>query len=341
MPRPVVLVSDPLPDDALDLLRAACEVRRTDGGDRTRLLAAVADASVLVVRSGTRVDREVFAHAPLLKGVVRAGVGLDNVDTAAADGAGVSVANTPAANAVSVAELTVGLAVALARHIPEAAQHVRRGEWNRSAFKGGELAGRTLGVLGLGRIGRQVVRRLAAFDMTVLAHDPYVADDDCRRAGAEPVTLGELLARSDLLTVHLPRTAETEGLIGERELALAKPGLHLVNTARGGIVDEDALARALKDGRVAAAALDVFAVEPPRDSPLLGLPNVLPTPHLGAGTAEAQHRAGHEAARIALRMLESRGLLEAGGPGGTGRPAAPGRTGPERVPLAGTGARGV
>lgn len=303
MPRPVVVVSDPLPDDTLAPLRAACDVRRADGRDREELLAAVPDATVLIVRSGTRVDREVLDRAPRLKGVVRAGAGLDNVDTEAARDAGVAVANTPGANAVSVAELTVGLAIALARRIPDAAQHVRQGEWDRAAFQGAELAGRTAGVLGLGRIGRQVARRLGAFDMTVLAHDPYVSDDDCRCAGAEPVGLGQLLARADLLTVHLPRNPATEGLLGERELALVKPGLHLVNTSRGGILDEDALTRALKDGRVAAAALDVFAVEPPRESPLVGLPNVLPTPHLGAGTAQAQRRAGEEAVRIALEMV--------------------------------------
>ncbi|MFJ9823422.1 M20/M25/M40 family metallo-hydrolase [Streptomyces sp. NPDC101160] len=305
MPRPVVVVSDPLPDDTLDLLRAACDVRRADGRDREELLAAVRDAAVLIVRSGTRVDREVLDRAPRLIGVVRAGVGLDNVDTEAARDAGVAVANTPGANAVSVAELTVGLAIALARRIPDAAQHVRQGEWDRAAFQGTELAGRTAGVLGLGRIGRQVARRLGAFDMTVLAHDPYVSDDECRSAGAEPVGLSQLLARADLLTVHLPRTPATEGLLGERELALVRPGLHLVNTSRGGILDEDALTRALKDGRVAAAALDVFAVEPPRESPLVGLPNVLPTPHLGAGTAQAQRRAGEEAVRIALEMVRA------------------------------------
>lgn len=328
MASSVVVVSEQLPVEALDLLRSRCEVRRVDGGNRQRLLAALPGASVLVVRSGTRVDAELIAAGSSLRGVVRAGVGLDNVDVRAAQAAGVQVVNTPGVNAVSVAELTVGLLLSLMRHIPEAAQHVRESRWDRSAFLGGELAGKVLGIIGMGRIGTQVARRLAAFDMEILAHDRYLPDEDIRRAGAEPVELDELLRRCDAVTVHLPKTSETAGLLGERELALLKPTARLVNTARGGIIDEDALARALRHGRIAAAALDVFGVEPPEDSPLLGLRNVLPTPHLGAGTKEAQVRAGREAARIALRFItpspepgESRPV----GPVAAGRSPVPAR----------------
>ncbi len=311
MHSPVVLVSDPIPQGALALLHTHCAVRHVDGRDRRALLAAVADAAALVVRSGTTVDREVLEQAPALRVVARAGVGLDNIDTEAARARGVTVVNTPGANTVSVAELTVGLAVASMRHVFPAAQSLRQGEWRRADFTGTELFGRTAGILGLGRVGRQVARRLGAFGMEIVAHDPYATVSVAEDAGARLVGFDELLRSSDLLTIHLPRTAETAGLIGERELGLVKPSLHLINTARGGIVDEDALARALKDGRLAAAALDVFATEPPGVSPLLALPNVLAIPHLGASTDDAQQRAGTDAARAVLDALGARAAIPA------------------------------
>ncbi|MFJ9719237.1 hydroxyacid dehydrogenase [Streptomyces sp. NPDC101213] len=300
MPSPIVIVSDALPGDTLAALRTACDVRHVDGRDRPALLAAMSDADALIVRSGTRVDAEVLDRAPRLRLVARAGVGLDNVDTTTARARGIAVVNAPDSNTVSVAELTVGLIVASMRHITAAARSLRDGEWRRSDFAGVELAGRTLGIVGYGRIGRQVARRLAAFDMRILVHDPYAdtVGDDVRATG-----LDELLAASDVVTLHLPKTPATTGLVGARELALMKPTALLVNTARGGIVDEAALARALRDGELAGAALDVFATEPPGHSPLLALPNVLALPHLGAGTRDAQLRAAQDVVRKVLEEL--------------------------------------
>ncbi|MFC9286147.1 hydroxyacid dehydrogenase [Streptomyces sp. NPDC057052] len=300
MPSPIVIVSDALPGDTLAALQTTCDVRHVDGRDRPALLAAMSDADALIVRSGTRVDAEVLDRAPRLRVVARAGVGLDNVDTTTARARGITVVNAPDSNTVSVAELTVGLIVASMRHITAAARSLRDGEWRRSDFAGVELAGRTLGIVGYGRIGRQVARRLAAFDMRILVHDPYAdtVGDDVRATG-----LDELLAASDVVTLHLPKTPATTGLVGARELALMKPTALLVNTARGGIVDETALARALREGKPAGAALDVFATEPPGRSPLLALPNVLALPHLGAGTRDAQLRAGQDAVRKVLEEL--------------------------------------
>ncbi|WP_370415638.1 hydroxyacid dehydrogenase [Streptomyces fradiae] len=303
MPSPVVLVADPLPAHLTAELAADFDVRHCTGSDRAQLLAAVPEASALLVRSATRVDLEVLDAAPRLRVVARAGVGLDNVDVAAAARAGVVVANAPYSNVVSVAELTVGLVVALARPILPASESVHAGHWRRADFQGVELAGSTVGVLGLGKVGELVAGRLRAFDMRVLTHDPHVRDDALERTGAQAVALEELLRQSDVLTVHVPLTDATRGLIGERELSWAKPGLRLVNTARGGIVDEFALAQALKEGRMAGAALDVFEFEPPLSSPLLGLPGVIATPHIGAGTAQAQERAGREAVRAVRQVL--------------------------------------
>ncbi|MEU1823360.1 hydroxyacid dehydrogenase [Streptomyces abikoensis] len=300
MPSPIVIVSDALPGETLAVLKSTCDVRHLDGRDRKALFAALTDADALIVRSGTRVDAEVLDRAPRLRVVGRAGVGLDNVDTITAAARGIAVVNAPGSNTVSVAELTVGLIVASARHITAAARSLEDGQWRRSEFAGVELAGRTLGIVGYGRVGRQVARRMAAFDMRVLAHDPYadIADGDVHATG-----LDELLATSDVVTLHLPRTPGTAGLIGARELSLMKPTAYLVNTARGGIVDESALTRALREGRPAGAALDVFATEPPGSSPLLALPNVVALPHLGASTHDAQLRAGREVAGKVLAEL--------------------------------------
>ncbi|GGU46689.1 hydroxyacid dehydrogenase [Streptomyces lavendofoliae] len=309
MAQPVVLIADPLDAAALEGLGADFDVRHCDGSDRGRLLAALPAADALIIRSATRVDREALAAAPRLRIVARAGVGLDNVDLAAAREAGVEVVNAPDSNTTSVAELTVGLILALLRHIPAAGASVRAGEWNRSAFQGEELSGKTVGILGFGRIGRLVARRLAAFDARLLAHDPHVPDGVAEELGVEPVRFDALMRRSDVLTVHLPRTPATTGIIGTAALAMAKPTLRLVNTSRGGIVDESALETALKDKRVAGAALDVFAVEPATHNGLLAYDNVLPTPHIGAGTRDAQYRAGRDAVSAVRRAL-----LPEGGP---------------------------
>jgi D-3-phosphoglycerate dehydrogenase / 2-oxoglutarate reductase len=294
---PIVLVAEELSPAAIALLESDFEVRHTDGADRARLLPALAGAAAVIVRSATRIDAEALAHAPNLQVVARAGVGLDNVDVAAATKAGVMVVNAPTSNIVSAAEQAVALLLALARNLPQAVASLRAGEWKRSRYTGVELEGKVAGLLGLGRIGVLVAQRLAAFGMSIVAYDPYVPAARAAQLGVRLVTLETLLAESDFISVHLPKTAETVGIIGERELGLLKPGARIVNAARGGIVDEHALALALKSGRVAGAALDVYATEPPTDSPLLAFDNVVATPHLGASTHEAQEKAGTQVAR--------------------------------------------
>ena len=297
MPAPVVLIAEELSPAAVSQLEAGFDVRQVDGTDRGALLAALATADAIIVRSATRVDAEALAHAPRLRVVARAGVGLDNVDVEAATRAGVMVVNAPTSNIVSAAEHAVGLLLAVARNVPQAAASLRDGQWRRSAFTGVELNGKVAGVLGLGRIGLLVAERLTAFGMRVIAYDPYVPAARAAQAGVRLASLDELLAEADFITIHLPKNAETAGLLGDRELRLVKPTVRIVNAARGGIVDEHALALALKEGRVAGAGIDVFAAEPATGNPLLEFPSVVGTPHLGASTAEAQEKAGTQVAR--------------------------------------------
>ena len=297
VPTPIVLVAEELSPAAIAQLESGFEVRYVDGADRVALLPALADVDAVIVRSSTRIDAEALAQAPNLRVVARAGVGLDNVDVEAATKAGVMVVNAPSSNTVSAAEHAVGLLLAVARNVPQAMASLKAGEWQRSRFTGAELYGKVAGILGLGRIGELVAQRLAAFGMQVIAYDPYVPTARAAQLGVRLVGLEELLAEADFISVHLPKNAETSGLIGERELRLVKPGALIINAARGGIVDENALALALKDGRVGGAGIDVFATEPPADSPLLAFPNVVVTPHLGASTHEAQEKAGTQVAR--------------------------------------------
>jgi D-3-phosphoglycerate dehydrogenase len=297
VPRPIVLVAEELSPAGIALLEATFEVRHADGSDRGQLLPALADADAVIVRSATDIDAEAIACAPRLQVVARAGVGLDNIDVEAATKAGVMVVNAPTSNIVSAAEHACALLLALARHVPQAMASLRRGEWKRAAFTGVELQGKVAGILGLGKIGVLVAQRLAAFGMTVVAYDPYVAAARAGELGVRLASLDELLAEADFISIHLPRSAETIGLLGDRELHLVKPEVRIINAARGGIVDEAALASAISDGRVAGAALDVYAREPCTDSPLFGFDNVVVTPHLGASTAEAQEKAGTDVAR--------------------------------------------
>jgi D-3-phosphoglycerate dehydrogenase / 2-oxoglutarate reductase len=304
VPTLTVLVAEELSPAAIAQLESAFEVRHVDGADRPALLRALADVDAVIVRSATRIDAEALAHAPHLRVLARAGVGLDNVDVEAATKAGVMVVNAPSSNTVSAAEHAVGLLLATARNVPQAMASLKAGEWKRSEFTGAELYGKVAGILGLGRIGELVAQRLAAFGMQVIAYDPYVPTARAAQLGVRLVPLEDLLAEADFITVHLPKTAETAGLIGERELRLVKPGVLIVNAARGGIVNEHALALALKDGRVGGAGIDVFATEPCTDSPLFGFPNVVVTPHLGASTHEAQEKAGTQVARsVRLALL--------------------------------------
>ena len=255
------------------------------------------------MRGATKVTAEVLRGAPSLEIVVRAGTGLDNVDQAAARERGVAVYNTPAANSVSVAELTLGLIIAFERHVAPAAADLAAFRWEKTRFAGRELSGRRLGLVGFGRIGREVALRARAFEMEVVAHDPVLPEWPRPFEWVRALPLDELLAVSEIVSLHLPLLPETKNRIGARELGLMRKDAVLVNAARGGIVDEDALFTALQEKRLRGAVLDVFAKEPPGQHPLLGLPNVLATPHLGASTAEAQRRAGDEAAAILIEAL--------------------------------------
>jgi D-3-phosphoglycerate dehydrogenase len=295
--RPVVLLAEKLAPSAVELLGDDVEIRHVDGTDRSALLAAVADADALLVRSATKVDAEVLAAAPKLKVVARAGVGLDNVDVPAATARGVMVVNAPTSNIVSAAEHAVALLLAAARHIPAADASLRQGQWKRSSFTGVELNGKTVGIIGLGKIGQLVAQRLAAFGVELIAYDPYVAPARAAQLGIELTDLEDLLRRSDAISIHLPKTPETLGLIGKDQLALTKKGVIIVNAARGGLVDEDALAEAVRSGHVGGAGIDVYVTEPTTSSPLFELPQVVVTPHLGASTEEAQDRAGTDVAR--------------------------------------------
>ncbi len=295
--RPVVLIAEELSPATIDALGPDFDIRHCDGADRGELLEAIADADAILVRSATKVDVEALAAARRLKVIARAGVGLDNVDVKAATQHGVMVVNAPTSNITSAAELAVALMLAAARHIAPAHAALTRGEWKRSRYTGIELFEKTVGIIGLGRIGVLVAQRLAAFGMDVIAYDPYVQAGRAAQMGVRMVGLRELMQESDFVSVHLPKTSETVGLIGADEFAVARPGLVLVNAARGGIVDETALYDALKTGQIAAAGLDVFAHEPCIDSPLFELENVVATPHLGASTAEAQEKAGIAVAR--------------------------------------------
>jgi D-3-phosphoglycerate dehydrogenase len=288
-----VLVTEKLAERGLDLLAAAGhEVDVQLELSPEALLQVLPGAHALIVRSATQVTSTALEAGTDLAVVGRAGIGLDNVDVEAATRRGVMVVNAPQSNILSAAEHAMALLLAQARNIPQAHAALVAGKWERSKWEGVELHGKTLGVVGLGRIGALVAQRALAFGMRLCAYDPYVSADRARHMGVELMALDELVAEADFITIHLPKTAETAGLFGRDLLAKAKPGLRIVNAARGGIVDEEALAEALRDGRLGGAAFDVFATEPCLDSPLFGLPNVVVTPHLGASTAEAQDKAG-------------------------------------------------
>ena len=297
MTKPVVLIAEELSPATIEALGPDFDVRAVDGTDRPALLDAVRTARAILVRSATQVDAEVLAAAPELKVIARAGVGLDNVDIKASTAAGVMVVNAPTSNIISAAELTVGHILSLARHIPAAHNALAQGQWKRSAYTGTELYEKTIGIIGLGRIGALITARLQAFGTKVIAFDPYVTSARAQQLGVQLVSLDELIATSDFITIHMPKTPETTGMIGTEQLAAMKPTAYVVNVARGGLIDEDALYHALKNNVIAGAGLDVFVSEPPKDSPLLDLPNIVVTPHLGASTDEAQEKAGISVAK--------------------------------------------
>jgi D-3-phosphoglycerate dehydrogenase / 2-oxoglutarate reductase len=309
--KPKVIVAEALARAGIEELSASAEVIDAAGWDRAALLAGLADAEGLVVRSATKVDSEMISAAPRLRVIGRAGIGVDNIDLEAATRAGVLVVNAPEANTVSAAEHAIALLLAQARQIPQADARTRSGVWDRKSFQGVELYGKTLGVIGLGRVGTLVAHRAAAFGMKVIAYDPFISRDRARRMGVDLVELTEVLERSDFTTIHLPLTAETDGLLGKENLARCKPGMRIVNTSRGGIIDELALVEAVRSGHIGGAALDVFAVEPLTESPLFDLPQVVLTPHLGASTVEAQDKAGTHVAEAVAAALRGDLVLSA------------------------------
>ncbi|HEY8812662.1 MAG TPA: phosphoglycerate dehydrogenase, partial [Candidatus Dormibacteraeota bacterium] len=298
-----ILVADQLAEDGLTRLRELGEVEVRTGLDEAALVAAIGAFDALVVRSQTRVTEPVLEAGKRLRVVGRAGVGVDNIDVAAATKRGILVVNAPRGNIAAAAEHTIALLLASARWIPQADASVRRGEWQRSQYTGVEIRGKTLGVIGLGNIGTEVAKRAQGLEMEVIAFDPVVPEERAEQFNVELVGLDDLLRRSDFVSVHVPLVEGTRNLINADRLALMKPTARLINAARGGIVDETALADALGRGALAAAAADVFEREPPSDSPLLALPNFIATPHIAASTTEAQTSVAFDVAEEVAAVL--------------------------------------
>ena len=301
-----VLVAEAVASEGVDLLRTEHEVDERHGLTPDELCAVIPGYDALIVRSGIQVDADLIAAGTRLVVIGRAGVGVDNVDLDAATRAGIVVVNAPTGNTIAAAEHTLALLYGVARRIAPADASVRRGEWTRSAFTGSELRGRTLGIVGLGKIGQAIAVRARAMEMAVLGVDPYVTAEAAANHGVELVGFDEMLARSDVVTVHVPLTRATRGLIGRDAIAKLKPGSIVLNVARGGILDEAAVAEALRSGHLAGAGIDVFEDEPPTGSPLLDAPNTLLTPHLGASTAEAQVLVAEEVASQVIDVLAGR-----------------------------------
>jgi D-3-phosphoglycerate dehydrogenase len=304
-----VVVADDLPESALALLRAeGWHVDARSGRSPADLARDLADADALLVRSATKVTSDVIAAAPRLRIVGRAGTGVDNIDVPAASARGVLVVNAPGANSISVAEHACALMLALARMVPAADQAMKAAKWEKKRFLGNELRGKTLGIAGLGRIGQEVALRARAFGMKILAHDPFISQAIADGLGAQLVSMDELCATADYLSLHLPSTPETRHLFNEARFAQVKPGLRLINTARGDLIDEGALKRAIESGQVAGAGLDVFEKEPPADWSLVQLPQIVATPHIAASTEEAQELVGLDTA-AAVRDFLSEGVV--------------------------------
>jgi D-3-phosphoglycerate dehydrogenase len=301
-----ILVVEPIATQGQELLKAHHDVDVKLGLDKDEIIAIVPDYDALVVRSQVKVDADVIAAGTRLVVIGRAGVGVDNVDIDAATRAGITVVNAPTGNTIAAAEHTLALLYGLARNIAAADASVRKGEWKRSQFTGVELRGRTLGIVGLGKIGQAIAVRARAMEMTVIAADPFVTPEQAANLGVDLVTFDDLVARADVITVHVPKSRSTKGLIDAAAIERMKPGVMLLNVARGGILDEQAVSDALAAGRIAGAAIDVYDHEPPVDSPLLSAPNTLLTPHLGASTAEAQVAVAEEVAEQILDVLDGR-----------------------------------
>ncbi len=304
-----ILITDGLDESGQAILRAsATTVDDRTGISADDLLRIIPEYDGLIVRGRTRVTASVFEAGSRLKVVGRAGVGVDNVDLEVAKSRGVIVVNAPMSTSLAVAELTFGLMLALAREIPRADSTMKQGEWKKKELEGVELNGKTLGVIGFGRIGVEVGRRAAAFGMTVVAYDPLIEAQEIKRRGAEPIALDELYACSDFISLHLPLSVQTRDMVGALAFSQMKTGVRIVCAARGGIIDEQALVAALNNGKVAGAALDVFAQEPPGKSEAVMHPRVIATPHIGAQTVEAQSRAGDDIAAEVLNALQNKPL---------------------------------
>jgi D-3-phosphoglycerate dehydrogenase / 2-oxoglutarate reductase len=309
IPTLKIVVADDLPPSALDVLRAeGWNVDARPGRAPEQLAADVADAEAIVVRSATKVTAPLIQAAPKLRVVARAGTGVDNVDVPAASVRGIVVMNAPGANSISVAELAVALMLALARHVPAADAAMKQGKWEKKKFLGEEVREKTLGLAGLGRIGQEVARRAASFDMRIIAHDPFISEDVAGDLGVELVSLDDLFARSDFLSLHMPSTPTTKNIVNAERLAKAKKGIRIINTARGDLIDESALADAIESGHVGGAALDVFQKEPTVDHRLQTLPQVVATPHIAASTREGQELVGMET-MAALRDFLRDGII--------------------------------
>ena len=305
-PRPRVLIADPIADEGIALLEQEAEVDVRTGLSPGELREALPGYEALVVRSEAKVTADALANAGRLQIVARAGTGVDNVDLEAATERGIVVVNAPRGNTIAAAEHAFALLTALARHIPRADRSLRGGEWRRRDFMGAELRGHTLGLVGFGPIGSEMARRALAFEMNVVAHDPFVPVERVRALGAQPVALDRLYAESDFISVHTPLTASTRGMIAREQFAAMKDGVRLVNAARGGIIDENDLLEAVRSGKVAGAALDVFTSEPPGEHPLFEEERIIVTPHLAGSTVEAQERIAIDIAEQVLDVLAGR-----------------------------------
>jgi len=301
---PKILITDPLAEDGIRFLSSYAQVDSKLGIKPEELTSIIGDYEALIVRSETKVTSEVIEAGNKLQVIGRAGVGVDNIDVEAATRKGIMVVNAPTGNTITVAEHTIALMLALARYIPQAHELLRKGVWRRTAFIGMELRGKTLGIIGLGNVGTAVARRARGLEMRVIAYDPYISPEYAQNLGVELVPLEELLSISDFISLHLPLTEATKGFLGERELRMVKPSVRIINTARGGLIDELALFKALEEGRVAGAAVDVFTVEPAQDNILFKSDKVIVTPHLAASTTEAQTSVAIDIAEQVIAVLK-------------------------------------
>ena len=302
---PKILVSDPIANEGVELLQSQGETDVKTGLSPDELISIIGQYDALVVRSETKVTSEVIAAGDKLQVIGRAGVGVDNIDLDAATRKGISVVNAPTGNTIAAAEHTIAMMLALSRNIPQANQSLRSGEWKRSTFTGVELRNRLLGVIGIGKVGREVIQRAQSFQMKILAYDPFVSAEHATLLGIELVPLERLLAESDFICLHTPLTESTRGMINDERLSIVKPSVRILNIARGELIDENALARAVEEGRVAGAAIDVFSSEPPKDdNPLLKSERIIVTPHLGASTQEAQEEVAREVAEQIICVLQ-------------------------------------